>query len=124
MSDDDLMEEPGEDPPGEPGAETPSDELDDGSLAAGHPLAEQSNTVDGLSVETPAETAHSESVFDDDPPAEELLVEQLQDVEESEVIEEIADDGDAVTFEFLDKESDEAAPDDNHLDNFLGQFGD
>ena len=127
VSNDDLMEEPGEDPPGEPVAETPADELDDGSLAAGHPVAEPSDTVGGLSVETPAETAHRESVFDDDPPAEELLVEDAEDadgVEESEVIEEIADDGDAVTFEFLDKKSDEAARDDNDLDNFLGQFGD
>ena len=127
VSDDDLMEEPGEDPPREPVAEAPSDEPDDGSLAAGHPVAAQSDTVVGLSVETPAETAPSESVFDDDPSAEELVVEHAEDtdgVEESDVIEEIADDGDTLTFDFLDKESDESAPADNGLDNFLGQFGD
>lgn len=127
VSDDDLMEEPGEDPPLQPGAEVPSEELDDGSLAAGHPVAAQSDTVVGLSVETPAETGPSESVFDDDSLDEELSVEEAEAADandESDVIVEIAEDGDTVTFDFLDEQPETDAPADDHLDNFLGQFGD
>ena len=121
------MEEPGEDPPLQPGAEVPSEELDDGSLAAGHPVAAQSDTVVGLSVEPPAETGPSESVFDDDSLDEELSVEEAEAADandESDVIVEIAEDGDTVTFDFLDEQPETDAPADDHLDNFLGQFGD
>jgi pSer/pThr/pTyr-binding forkhead associated (FHA) protein len=99
LEDDDLMEEPGEDPPGlvdDPSeVEDPDDiathEHYDGDIAAADDPSDKSATVPSEEKDT------SESVFDDD---------------------------DSAPFDFLESDGDSDKPADDNLGDFLGQFGD
>jgi len=112
ITDDDLMEEPGADPPADLDAEPTSADSHIGPIAA-HQA--------GPAVEPAVEPNASESIFDDDTAAEETSAA----FGEGEM-EEIAEGADAASFDFLDeRSSDEDPPDgDNPLNDFLGQFGD
>lgn len=112
ITDDDLMEEPGADPPADLDAEPASPDSHIG------PIADHQT---GPAVDTAVEPNASESIFEDDTSPEETSA-AFGEADR----EEIAEEDDAASFDFLDDgSSDEATPDgDNPLNDFLGQFGD
>ncbi len=121
ITDDDLMEEPGEDPP----TDTPLP--DDGIVGAAHQAQ-----LDSVSFDDPPETPaaaelNDDSVFDDDISDDQLAdtTAGLQPVLGSDS-ENIVDDDSDVEQNFIDDDSDDEAgeSEDDNLMDFLGQFGD
>tara|TARA_Y100000588_G_scaffold200815_1_gene214504 strand:+ start:972 stop:2063 length:1092 start_codon:yes stop_codon:yes gene_type:complete len=115
VSDDDLMEEPGEDPP----IETVL--ADDGNVGSAHQAQLESVAFDHPP-DTPIEDAN-DSVFDDDVPPDQLAdTAAVFDENVSPVTDGIVNDDEAADVELVDDEDEHA--DDGNLMDFLGQFGD
>jgi pSer/pThr/pTyr-binding forkhead associated (FHA) protein len=121
VNDDDLMEEPGEDPPSE------MDLPDDGTVGAAQQAQIAFLSVEPSEQSPVEETPPDSSVFDDDIP-----IDQLADTSaefEANIDSEpgpIADEEEPVDLDFVDDVNDagDAPPDDDNLMDFLGQFGD
>jgi len=112
VNDDDLMEEPGEDPP------TETDLADDENVGSAHQAQLESVSFD----QSPTDDAH-DSVFDDDVPPDQLAdTAAVFDENVSPVSDGMVNDDETADVELADDEDEHA--DDGNLMDFLGQFGD
>ena len=120
VNDDDLMEEPGEDPPSE--TVLP----DDGTVGAAQQAQLEFFSVESSEQSPVEETRSNSSVFDDD-----IATDQLADTSAGfeanidSAPDPVTNDEEPVDMDFVDDVNDagDAPPDDDNLMDFLGQFG-
>ena len=113
VNDDDLMEEPGEDPP------TETVLADDGNVGSA-----QQAQLDSVSFDQPTDSpVEDASVFDDDVPPDQLAdTAAVFDDNADPVADGMETEDEAANGELVDDEDEHA--DDGNLMDFLGQFGD